>query len=172
MSPSRTGCDGLRLHRGPGRYGVGELDASGRPQASRRNPRIPKSPYAVTGLTLFDNPVVEIAERACLRRGELGSRREPCYLRQGTLCASVAELGFAWLDRDLRRCCRQQFRAEHRERGADDLVPRGDRVASRLDSDCRRRAARTPHAKQSVWPVPAAHRRRAFAGRANVSASY
>ena len=86
--------------RDPQRYGVVELDASGRALSLEEKPERPRSPYAVTGLYFYDNRVLDIA--ASLRpsaRGELEiSDVNLAYLRTGELHVEVMGRGMAWLD--------------------------------------------------------------------------
>jgi glucose-1-phosphate thymidylyltransferase len=84
----------------PERYGVAELDASGRVISLEEKPTKPKSRYAVTGLYFYDNLVVDIA--AGLRpspRGELEiTEVNQAYLARGMLACEVMGRGMAWLD--------------------------------------------------------------------------
>jgi glucose-1-phosphate thymidylyltransferase len=84
----------------PGRYGVVELDASGRAVDLQEKPEHPKSRYAVTGLYFYDNQVLDIA--AGLRpspRGELEiTDVNRAYLQKGQLSVQTMSRGIAWLD--------------------------------------------------------------------------
>ena len=84
----------------PERYGVIELDSSGRPVGIEEKPRLPKSRNAVTGLYVYDNRVLDFA--AALEpsaRGEYEitdiNRR---YMELGELHVEQMSRGFAWLD--------------------------------------------------------------------------
>jgi len=84
----------------PERYGVVELDASGRAVGLEEKPSRPKSRYAVTGLYFYDNQVLDIA--AGLKpspRGELEiTDVNRCYLQMGQLSVQRMSRGIAWLD--------------------------------------------------------------------------
>jgi glucose-1-phosphate thymidylyltransferase len=84
----------------PQRYGVAELDASGRVVGIEEKPAHPKSNYAVTGLYFYDNRVLDIASRLRPSR-----RREyeitdvnTAYLEMGELEMQIFGRGMAWLD--------------------------------------------------------------------------
>jgi len=86
--------------RDPERYGVAELDASGRVVGIEEKPARPKSPYAVTGLYFYDNAVLDIArDLTPSARGEYEITDVNLeYLRRGQLRMSVLGRGMAWLD--------------------------------------------------------------------------
>ena len=84
----------------PERYGVIELDASGRAVDVQEKPAHPKSRYALTGLYFYDNQVLDIA--AGLQpsaRGELEiTDVNRIYLQKGQLSVQIMSRGMAWLD--------------------------------------------------------------------------
>jgi len=86
--------------RDPERYGVAEFDAEGRVISIEEKPRQPKSNFAVTGLYVYDNHVVDIARNLKpSARGELEiTDVNKAYLELGKLRAHVLSRGNAWLD--------------------------------------------------------------------------
>ncbi len=84
----------------PERYGVVEMEASGRVVDLQEKPAHPKSRLAVTGLYFYDNQVLDIA--ANLRpspRGELEiTDVNRAYLQKGELSVQTMSRGIAWLD--------------------------------------------------------------------------
>ncbi len=86
--------------RDPERYGVAEFDDAGRVISIEEKPAQPKSGFAVTGLYIYDNDVVQIArDLKPSPRGELEiTDVNRTYLKAGKLHAHVLSRGSAWLD--------------------------------------------------------------------------
>lgn len=84
----------------PERYGVVEFDREGRAISLEEKPKHPRSNFAVPGVYIYDNSVVQIArDLKPSARGELeitDVNKE--YLRQGRLRVVRMSRGTAWLD--------------------------------------------------------------------------
>jgi len=99
-----AGTDGCVLFgypvRDPERYGVGEVDATGKLVSIEEKPARPRSNKAITGLYFYDNDVVEIAKNlAPSARGELEiTDVNRIYLERDKARLVDLGRGFAWLD--------------------------------------------------------------------------
>ena len=84
----------------PARYGVAEFDAEGKVVGLEEKPRVPRSNYAITGLYLYDNDVLDIAANVKpSARGELEiTSVNQEYLKRGKLKLIKFGRGTAWLD--------------------------------------------------------------------------
>ena len=88
------------LVKDPERYGVVEFDNTGKVIGIEEKPKKPKSKYAVPGLYIYDNDVVNIAGNLKpSARGEFEITDVNMeYLRRGQLRVELLGRGFAWLD--------------------------------------------------------------------------
>ncbi|MCT2593262.1 glucose-1-phosphate thymidylyltransferase RfbA [Streptomyces sp. N2-109] len=104
LQESVKNLDGCALFgypvKDPQRYGVGEVDDSGRLLSIEEKPETPRSNLAVTGLYLYDNDVVDIAENIVpSARGELEiTDVNKVYVEQKRARLTQLGRGFAWLD--------------------------------------------------------------------------
>jgi glucose-1-phosphate thymidylyltransferase len=84
----------------PQRYGIVEFDQNGHPCSIEEKPQFPRSNWAVTGLYIYDEQVVDIA--ANLKpsgRGEFEiTDVNRAYLERGQIDVKRLGRGFAWFD--------------------------------------------------------------------------
>lgn len=104
LRSAMTANDGATIFgyyvRDPERYGVVEFDRDGRAISLEEKPSSPKSNYAVPGLYVYDNEVVDISRNLKPSdRGELEiTGVNKVYLQRGKLEVKRIGRGFAWLD--------------------------------------------------------------------------
>jgi len=84
----------------PKRFGIVEFDDNNKVISVEEKPENPKSNYAITGLYIYDNRVVDFAKQVKpSKRGELEiTDLNRIYLEHGDLDVKLLGRGFAWLD--------------------------------------------------------------------------
>ncbi len=84
----------------PGRYGIVELDASGKAIHIEEKPKAPRSNWSVTGLYFYDARVTEYARQVKpSARNELEiTDLNRIYLERGELSVLRLDSGFMWMD--------------------------------------------------------------------------
>jgi glucose-1-phosphate thymidylyltransferase len=101
VSNRKTGATifGYRV-KDPERFGVANIGENGKVVGLEEKPVHPKSRWAVTGLYMYDNQVIEIAKSLKpSARGELEiTDINRSYMEKGTLDLVQLGRGFAWLD--------------------------------------------------------------------------
>ena len=100
LAIERGACVFAYQVRDPERYGVVEFDADGKAISLEEKPKQPKSHFAVPGLYVYDDQVVEFCRTLRpSRRNELEiTDLNLLYLKQKQLHVKLLSRGMAWLD--------------------------------------------------------------------------
>ncbi|MEY2480525.1 MAG: glucose-phosphate thymidylyltransferase [Verrucomicrobiota bacterium] len=100
LSIDRGACIFGYQVRDPQRYGVVEFGPDGRAISLEEKPKQPKSQFAVPGLYVYDEEVVDLCQQLkSSARGELEiTDLNLLYLKRGTLHVKLLTRGMAWLD--------------------------------------------------------------------------
>jgi glucose-1-phosphate thymidylyltransferase len=100
LAIERGACIFAYQVRDPERYGVVEFNAEGHAISLEEKPKQPKSPFAVPGLYVYDNKVVNLCRSLHpSARGELEiTDLNLLYLQRDELHVKLLSRGMAWLD--------------------------------------------------------------------------
>jgi len=100
LAIERGACIFAYQVRDPERYGVVEFNAEGKAISLEEKPKEPKSPFAVPGLYVYDDRVLELCR--ALRPSACGEVEitdlNLLYLERGELHVKLLSRGMAWLD--------------------------------------------------------------------------
>lgn len=100
LAIKRGACIFAYQVRDPQRYGVVEFDPNGRAISLEEKPKHPKTHFAVPGLYVYDEQVVDLCKTLCpSARGELEiTDLNLLYLKKNELHVKLLSRGMAWLD--------------------------------------------------------------------------
>jgi glucose-1-phosphate thymidylyltransferase len=100
LSIEKGACIFAYQVRDPERYGVVEFDATGKAISLEEKPKEPKSHFAVPGLYIYDERVIDLCRTLQPSdRGELEiTDLNLLYLKQNQLHVRLLSRGMAWLD--------------------------------------------------------------------------
>jgi glucose-1-phosphate thymidylyltransferase len=100
LTIERGACIFAYQVRDPERYGVVEFDSGGRAISLEEKPKQPKSPFAVPGLYVYDDQVVDLCRtlRPSTRNELEITDLNLLYLKQNRLHVKLLSRGMAWLD--------------------------------------------------------------------------
>jgi glucose-1-phosphate thymidylyltransferase len=100
LAIDRGACIFAYQVRDPERYGVVEFDVDGKAISLEEKPKEPRSPFAVPGLYVYDNQVLELCRtlRPSARNELEITDLNLLYLKQNQLHVKLLSRGMAWLD--------------------------------------------------------------------------